>query len=126
MDLFDVFELESFSFMLGILFLDFILQDIEVFCNELLVIFFVKFYIFLVQLVENIGFELMYVLLVEMVREGCFQDLFEELDKNLDKLYIGSYGVLDINMQFVQVFIQFFKQVLEVFFFGYFSWQYIC
>lgn len=104
MDLFDVFELESFSFMLGILFLDFILQDIEVFCNELLVIFFVKFYIFLVQLVENIGFELMYVLLVEMVREGCFQDLFEELDKNLDKLYIGSYGVLDIIFEEVKYF----------------------
>ena len=34
-----------------------------------------------------------------MVREGRFQDLFEELDKNLDKLHLGSYGVSDTTLE---------------------------
>ena len=34
-----------------------------------------------------------------MAREGRFQDLFEELDKNLDKLHLGSYGVSDTTLE---------------------------
>ena len=34
-----------------------------------------------------------------MAKEGRFQDLFEELDKNLDKLHLGSYGVSDTTLE---------------------------
>jgi len=44
------------------------------------------------------------VLPTEMAREGRFQDLFEELDKNLDKLHIGSYGVSDTTLEEVLYF----------------------
>ena len=75
------------------------LQDTEVYCSEPVVTSFIKSYLPTAQLVENIGSELTYVLPAEMAREGRFQDLFEELDKNLDKLHIGSYGVSDTTLE---------------------------
>lgn len=74
-------------------------QDTEVHCSESLVTSFFKSYIPSAQLVENVGSELTYVLPAEMAREGRFQDLFEDLDKNLDKLHIGSYGVSDTTLE---------------------------
>ncbi|PFX16944.1 ATP-binding cassette sub-family A member 1 [Stylophora pistillata] len=71
----------------------------EVFCKEPAVTSFVKTYIPTAQLVENIGSELTYVLPTELAGEGRFQDLFEELDKNLDQLHIGSYGVSDTTLE---------------------------
>lgn len=104
MDLLDASELESLSSMPGTSSSDPTLQDTEVFCNESLVTSFFKSYIPSAQLVENIGSELTYVLPAEMAREGHFQDLFEELDKNLDKLHIGSYGVSDTTLEEVKYF----------------------
>ena len=79
------------------------LHDTEVFCREPTVTSFIKSYIPSAQLVENIGSELTYVLPAEMVREGRFQDLFEDLDKNLEKLHIGSYGVSDTTLEEVEL-----------------------
>ena len=75
------------------------LQDTEVYCSEAAVSSFFKSYVPSAQLVENVGSELTYVLPAEVAREGQFQDLFEELDKNLDKLHIGSYGVSDTTLE---------------------------
>ena len=75
------------------------LQLTEVYCSEPAVTSFIKSYIPAAQLVENVGSELTYVLPAEMAREGHFQDLFEELDRNLDKLHIGSYGVSDTTLE---------------------------
>lgn len=75
------------------------LQDSEVYCSEPVVSSFIKSHIPSAQLVENVGSELTYVLPAEMAREGRFQDLFEELDKSLDKLHIGSYGVSDTTLE---------------------------
>ena len=75
------------------------LPDTEVYCSEPVVTSFIKSYVPTAQLAENIGSELTYVLPAEMAREGSFQDLFEELDKNLDKLHIGSYGVSDTTLE---------------------------
>ena len=104
MDSLDASELESLSSMPGTSSSDPTLQDTEVFCSESLVTSFVKSYVPSAQLVENIGSELTYVLPAEMAREGRFQDLFEELDKNLDKLHIGSYGVSDTTLEEVKYF----------------------
>jgi len=103
MDSLDASELESLSSMPGTSSSEPTLQDTEVFCNESLVTSFIKSYLPTAQLVENIGSELTYVLPAEMAREGRFQDLFEELDKNLDKLHIGSYGVSDTTLEEVQI-----------------------
>ena len=78
---------------------DTVLQGTEVYCSEAAVTSFVKSYIPCAQLVEHIGSELMYVLPTDAAREGRFQDLFEELDKNLGKLHIGSYGVSDTTLE---------------------------
>ena len=75
------------------------LPEADVYCNEPAVTSFIKSYLPTAQLVENIGSELTYVLPTEMAREGRFQDLFEELDKNLDKLHLGSYGVSDTTLE---------------------------
>ena len=74
-------------------------QDTEVYCSESAVSCFIKSYVPSAQLVENVGSELTYVLPAEVAREGQFQDLFEELDRNLDKLHIGSYGVSDTTLE---------------------------
>ena len=71
----------------------------EVFCKESAVTSFVKAYIPSAELIEDIGSELTYVLPTELAGEGRFQDLFEELDRNLDKLHIGSYGVSDTTLE---------------------------
>ena len=102
MDSLDASELESLSSMPGTSSSDTTLQDTEVYCSEPLVTSFIKSYLPSAQLVENIGSELTYVLPTEMAKEGRFQDLFEELDKNLDKLHIGSYGVSDTTLEEVQ------------------------
>ena len=81
------------------------LQDSEVYCSEPVVSSFIKSHIPSAQLVENVGSELTYVLPAEMAREGRFQDLFEELDKSLDKLHIGSYGVSDTTLEEVRPFV---------------------
>ena len=73
------------------------LQD--VFCCENDVTSLIKSYIPTAQMVENIGSELTYVLPSEETKEGRFQDLFEELDKSLNKLHIGSYGVSDTTLE---------------------------
>lgn len=104
MDSLDASELESLSSVPGTSSSDPTLQDTEVFCSEPLVTSFIKSYLPSAQLVENIGSELTYVLPAEMAREGRFQDLFEELDKNLEKLHIGSYGVSDTTLEEVQNF----------------------
>lgn len=75
------------------------LPETDVYCNEPAVTSFIKSYLPTAQLVENIGSELTYVLPTAMAREGRFQDLFEELDKNLDKLHLGSYGVSDTTLE---------------------------
>ena len=104
MDSLDASELESLSSVPGTSSSDPTLQDTEVFCSEPLVTSFIKSYLPSAQLVENIGSELTYVLPAEMAREGRFQDLFEELDKNLEKLHIGSYGVSNTTLEEVQNF----------------------
>ena len=48
---------------------------------------------------EHVGSELTYVLPAEAAREGKFQDLFENLDVNVGKLQIGSYGVSDTTLE---------------------------
>ena len=78
------------------------LRDTEVFCSESVVTSFIKSHLPSAQLVENVGSELTYVLPAELAKEGLFQDLFEELDKNLDKLHVGSYGVSDTTLEEVQ------------------------
>ena len=75
------------------------LQDSEVYCSEPMVTSFIKSFIPSAKLAENVGSELTYVLPAEMAREGRFQDLFEELDKSLDNLHIGSYGVSDTTLE---------------------------
>ena len=81
------------------------LHDSEVYCSEPVVSSFIKSHIPSAQLVENVGSELTYVLPAEMAKEGRFQDLFEELDKSLDKLHIGSYGVSDTTLEEVRPFV---------------------
>ena len=99
MDSLDASEQESLYSMPGTSSSDSTLQDTEVFCSEPAVTSFIKSYIPSAQLVENVGSELTYVLPAEMAREGRFQDMFEELDKNLDKLHIGNYGVSDTTLE---------------------------
>lgn len=60
---------------------------------------FIKSYIPCAQLVEHIGSDMTYVLPTEAAREGRFQDLFEELDKSLGRLHIGTYGVSDTTLE---------------------------
>ena len=45
------------------------------------------------------GSELTYVLPTEAAREGKFQDLFEDLDRSVGRLHIGSYGVSDTTLE---------------------------
>ncbi|KAL9951119.1 hypothetical protein ACROYT_G043723 [Oculina patagonica] len=99
MDSLDASEQESLNSMPGTSSSDPTLQDTEVYCSEPAVTSFIKSYIRSAQLVENVGSELTYVLPAEMAREGRFQDMFEELDKSLDKLHIGSYGVSDTTLE---------------------------
>lgn len=102
MDSLDASEQESLNSMPGTSSSDPTLQDTEVYCSEPAVTSFIKSYIRSAQLVENVGSELTYVLPAEMAREGHFQDMFEELDKSLDKLHIGSYGVSDTTLEEVR------------------------
>ena len=48
---------------------------------------------------EHVGSELTYVLPTEAAREGKFQDLFEDLDRSVGRLHIGSYGVSDTTLE---------------------------
>ena len=79
-------------------------QDTEMHCSEAAVTSFIKSFIPRAQLVEHIGSDMTYVLPAEAAREGRFQDLFEELDKNLGKLHIGTYGVSDTTLEEVSAY----------------------
>ncbi|XP_048589175.1 phospholipid-transporting ATPase ABCA1-like isoform X2 [Nematostella vectensis] len=71
----------------------------DVYCNEKSVTSFIKSHIPSASLVEHVGTELTYVLPSHAAKEGKFQDMFEELDRNLHKLHVGSYGVSDTTLE---------------------------
>lgn len=72
-------------------------------CSANSVSSFIKKHIPTAQLVEHVGSELTYVLPTEAAKEGKFQDMFEDLDRNLGKLRVGSYGVSDTTLEEVHI-----------------------
>lgn len=76
---------------------------------DVFVIFnFIRKYVFEVWLVEDIGYELIYVLLYEVVKEGVFVEFFYEIDDWFLDLGIFSYGILEMILEEI-----FFKVVEE-------------
>jgi hypothetical protein len=78
------------------------MNDSDVYCSENTVSTFIKKHIATAQLVEHVGSELTYVLPTEAAKEGKFQDMFDDLDKNLGRLHVGSYGISDTTLEEVQ------------------------
>ena len=51
------------------------------------------------KLVENIGTELIFQLPEDGARSGAFEKLFNDLDSNLQRLGISSYGISDTTLE---------------------------
>ena len=51
------------------------------------------------KLVENIGTEITFQLPEEGARSGAFEQLFNDLDRNLQRLGISSYGISDTTLE---------------------------
>ena len=55
------------------------------------------------KLVENIGTEVTFQLPEEGARSGAFEQLFNDLDRNLQRLGISSYGISDTTLEEVSI-----------------------
>ncbi len=53
-------------------------------------------------LVENIGTELTFQLPEDGARSGAFEQLFNDLDANLARLGVSSYGISDTTLEEVR------------------------
>ncbi|XP_077864040.1 phospholipid-transporting ATPase ABCA1-like [Saccoglossus kowalevskii] len=69
------------------------------YCDEGLVTRFIQSHIPGAEIAETNGTELTYLLPSAATRSGGFERLFNELDKNMDKLCISSYGISDTTLE---------------------------
>lgn len=74
-------------------------DETDMYCSESSVTSFIKKHIPSALLVEHVGSELTYVLPTEAAKQGKFQDMFEDLDRNLHRLRVGTYGVSDTTLE---------------------------
>ena len=69
------------------------------YCSEAVITAFIKKFIPKAALAENIGTELSYQLPLSSARNQQMSKLFSELELNLDKLYLSSYGLSDTSLE---------------------------
>lgn len=74
-------------------------DETDMYCSADTVTSFIKKHIPTAQLVEHVGSELTYVLPTEAAKQGKFQDMFDDLDKNLGRLRVGTYGISDTTLE---------------------------
>ncbi|XP_064210505.1 ATP-binding cassette sub-family A member 2 isoform X1 [Anguilla rostrata] len=68
-------------------------------CSEAHVTQFIRQYVASCMLVSDTNTELSYVLPSEAVKKGCFERLFQALERNLDSLALTSFGVMDTTLE---------------------------
>uniref|UniRef100_A0A3Q4GWD8 ABC transporter domain-containing protein n=1 Tax=Neolamprologus brichardi TaxID=32507 RepID=A0A3Q4GWD8_NEOBR len=68
-------------------------------CSEVQVTQFIRQFVASCLLVSDSNTELSYVLPSEAVKKGCFERLFQALEKSLDSLALTSFGVMDTTLE---------------------------
>uniref|UniRef100_A0A7N8X2T3 ATP-binding cassette sub-family A member 2 n=1 Tax=Mastacembelus armatus TaxID=205130 RepID=A0A7N8X2T3_9TELE len=68
-------------------------------CSETRVTQFIRQFVASCLLVSDSNTELSYVLPSEAVKKGCFERLFQALEKRLDSLALTSFGVMDTTLE---------------------------
>uniref|UniRef100_A0A669CRM0 ATP-binding cassette sub-family A member 2 n=1 Tax=Oreochromis niloticus TaxID=8128 RepID=A0A669CRM0_ORENI len=68
-------------------------------CSEVQVTQFIRQFVASCLLVSDSNTELSYVLPSEAVKKGCFERLFQALEKSLDTLALTSFGVMDTTLE---------------------------
>ncbi|XP_068617160.1 ATP-binding cassette sub-family A member 2 [Brachionichthys hirsutus] len=68
-------------------------------CSEARVTQFIGQFVLSCLLVSDSNTELSYVLPSEAVKKGCFERLFQALERNLDNLALTSFGVMDTTLE---------------------------
>ncbi|XP_071811381.1 phospholipid-transporting ATPase ABCA1-like isoform X2 [Apostichopus japonicus] len=78
-------------------------EEVEIedvgYCNEAVITSFIQRFVPGVQLCENIGQEISYLLPFGAIKAGGFQNLFAQLEKHAKKLHIKNFGISDTSLE---------------------------
>ncbi|XP_030852679.1 phospholipid-transporting ATPase ABCA1 isoform X2 [Strongylocentrotus purpuratus] len=69
------------------------------YCSEAVITAFIKKFVPKATVAENIGTEISYQLPLTSARNQQLSKMFRELEMNMDKLYISSYGLSDTSLE---------------------------